>query len=111
MKTNEQEGNKEKHVNRRVPLFNRLLLECRDISKLITRSMDEPLTLGQKLRLRWHLLICKYCRRFQRQLFWIQNVLQRRLEMTSEEIKEVHLSNEAKERIKRALTRNIDLNK
>jgi hypothetical protein len=89
---------------KRVPLFNRLMLECRDVSKFITHSMDEPLTIRQRLRVRWHLFICPYCRRFQKQVFWLHSVLRQKSETLIEnETKDVCLSNDAKERIKKVL--------
>jgi hypothetical protein len=40
------------------------MLNCNDISKLISRSMDERLAWHQRLAIRTHLLYCKWCRRF-----------------------------------------------
>ncbi len=40
------------------------MLNCNDISKLISRSMDERLSWHQRLAIRMHLLYCKWCRRF-----------------------------------------------
>ena len=43
------------------------MLKCNDISKLISRSMDERLAWHQRLAIRTHLLYCKWCRRFSEQ--------------------------------------------
>ncbi len=43
------------------------MLNCHDISKLISRSMDERLVWHQRLAIRTHLLYCKWCRRFSEQ--------------------------------------------
>ena len=43
------------------------MLNCNDISKLISRSLDERLTWRQRLAVRTHLLYCKWCRRFSAQ--------------------------------------------
>jgi hypothetical protein len=40
------------------------MLNCNDISKLISRSLDERLNWRQRLAIRVHLLYCKWCRRF-----------------------------------------------
>jgi hypothetical protein len=37
---------------------------CRDISALVSRSLDERLGTRARLRIRLHLLICGACRRF-----------------------------------------------
>jgi hypothetical protein len=41
---------------------------CRDISLLVSRAMDERLPLGERLRIRLHLLICGACTRFATQV-------------------------------------------
>ena len=41
---------------------------CRDISALVSRSMDAQLSVGERLRVRLHLAICGACRRFARQV-------------------------------------------
>lgn len=98
-----------KNGDEKIPLFNRLLLECQEVSRLITHSMDEPLTLRQRLLVRWHLLVCRYCRKFQKQLFWLRKILQSKSKMTDKvRTNDVGLSNEAKERIKEVLKRKSD---
>jgi hypothetical protein len=89
---------------KQVPLLNRLMLKCGDVSKLITYSMDEPLTIRQRLHVRWHLFICPYCRRFQKQVFWLRSVLRQKSEtLIEKETTDVRLSNDAKKRLKKAL--------
>lgn len=41
---------------------------CRDISALVSRAMDEDLRPSERLRVRFHLLMCGACRRFERQV-------------------------------------------
>jgi predicted anti-sigma-YlaC factor YlaD len=41
---------------------------CRDISALVSRAMDERLRPAARLRIRFHLLMCGACRRFERQV-------------------------------------------
>jgi len=43
------------------------MLNCNEISKLISRSMDERLPWRQRLAIHVHLLYCKWCRRFSKQ--------------------------------------------
>ena len=44
------------------------MLNCNDISKLISRSLDERLPWHQRLAIRTHLLYCNWCRRFAAQV-------------------------------------------
>lgn len=41
---------------------------CRDISLLVSRSLDTRLSAGERLRVRLHLLLCRSCRQFDVQL-------------------------------------------
>ena len=41
---------------------------CRQASRLLSKSQDMPLTLGERLKLRYHLALCDKCREFSRQL-------------------------------------------
>lgn len=37
---------------------------CRQAAALISKRCDAPLALAERLRLRWHLLLCGRCQRF-----------------------------------------------
>lgn len=50
-------------------------LSCRHASLLLSRAQDGPLTLSERLAMRMHLLICRSCRRFNRQLSLIRQTL------------------------------------
>ena len=43
------------------------MTSCRDISALVSRSLDERLTWAQRLQVRVHLAMCSACRSFERQ--------------------------------------------
>lgn len=44
------------------------MLSCKQASQLISQSLDRPLTLRERFTLQLHLIVCKYCRRFSKQL-------------------------------------------
>ena len=44
------------------------MIKCREASRLMSRAMDEPLPLWQRLALTLHLAICDACRSAQRQM-------------------------------------------
>ena len=44
------------------------MLSCKQASQFISASLDRPLTLRERIVLRLHLIICKYCKRFSEQL-------------------------------------------
>ena len=50
------------------PCFHRLGISCKHFTDLTLRSMDQPLTLREKFRRRFHFFSCSVCRGFQKQM-------------------------------------------
>jgi predicted anti-sigma-YlaC factor YlaD len=44
------------------------MLTCKQASQFISASLDRPLSLSERLALKLHLLVCKYCKRFSQQV-------------------------------------------
>lgn len=44
------------------------MFRCREVSQKASQSMDMTLPLGQRMAIRIHLVFCRYCLRFYRQL-------------------------------------------
>lgn len=53
------------------------MLNCREVTQLCSRELDERLTLGQRLSLRVHLLMCIGCSNFRRQMFTLHDAARR----------------------------------
>ena len=53
------------------------MLTCKQASKLISRSLDRPLTWSEKCQLKLHLFICDPCTHFKQQLNMLRSVLRR----------------------------------
>ncbi|MGQ5524614.1 zf-HC2 domain-containing protein [Chitinimonas sp. PSY-7] len=43
------------------------MMNCKEATRMVSEGLDRELALGEKFRLRLHLLICDYCRNFSRQ--------------------------------------------
>ena len=81
------------------------MLSCKDVTQLLSESMDHSLPLGKRIGVRFHLLICKFCARYERQLALIRETVRHLVaaeETTGGTLGEP-LSEEAKERIRRSL--------
>lgn len=82
-----------------------MMLSCRDVTRLLSESMDHSLPLGKRIGVRLHLLMCRFCARYERQLLLIRETA-RRLVATEEkpgaQTGET-LSEEARERIRKSL--------
>ncbi len=80
-------------------------MSCRKATELISVSMDRPLTRGEKVKLRFHLVICTACRRYRRHVGLLRELLCRSslwldpASLTAEQ----RLTPEARSRIRQAL--------
>lgn len=45
---------------------------CREVSQLQSAALDQPLSFPKRVGLRLHLLLCKWCRRYGRQIRFLQ---------------------------------------
>lgn len=49
---------------------------CEESTRLMSAAMERPLSRSERLALRWHLLMCGACRRFDRHLDWLRRSAQ-----------------------------------
>jgi hypothetical protein len=82
--------------------FCSLLPSCRDASRLQSEALDQEISFSKRLGLRLHLLICKWCRRYGKQIRFLRDAAHDHPENLSEAVPQ-QLSPEARERIKRRL--------
>jgi hypothetical protein len=54
-----------------------MMLSCKDVTRLISLSMDRSLPLGKRIGVRIHLLMCQFCNRYKRQLLLIRETVRR----------------------------------
>jgi len=54
-----------------------MMLSCRDATRLISESMDRPLPLRKRIGMRLHLLMCRFCARYESQLLLIRETVRR----------------------------------
>lgn len=48
---------------------------CKDISKLVSESLDRELSLRERMALRVHLMMCSLCRTYQHQILQLRTIL------------------------------------
>ena len=85
------------------------MLSCKQTAELLSRGLDEHLPLTQRMALRIHMLMCRACRQYEKQLHFIRRAA-RRLSQATEHGDQAAtpLSPEARERIRYALKQNMD---
>ena len=81
------------------------MLSCKDVTRLISESMDHSLPFGKRAGVRFHLLICRFCARYERQLLLIRETVRRIASMEDAYGSHIgeRLSAEARERIRKSL--------
>lgn len=78
------------------------MITCEEAARLISESLDRRLPLGRRISLRIHLLMCKLCPRFLRQMLLLKKASDH-YKKEIEEDSSYSLSINARERIKSLL--------
>ncbi len=51
------------------------MLSCKDVTRLVSESLDRDLPWYRRLGVWFHLMMCKYCSRYSRQLHALRHLL------------------------------------
>ena len=82
------------------------MFNCKEVTRMVSESLDRSLPLFQRMGIRIHLMMCKFCTRYRRQLLILRKAI-RLKSIHGEEIElPISLPPEAKARIKRLLIDN-----
>ncbi len=77
------------------------MFHCNEVTRRVSRSLDEELPFFQRALIRMHLLMCEFCSRQKRQMLLIRDLLRNHLLQDADA--SAKLSPAARERIKSAL--------
>src|SRR6266699_2433417 len=75
---------------------------CKAAARLQSEALDRKLPLRQRFGLRVHLLLCKWCRRYGKQVTFLRNAAHGHPDEMAEPVSQ-RLSDEARERIRQKL--------
>jgi len=75
------------------------MLTCKDVSKLVSESLEHPLPFRRRMGVQLHLMMCSMCRAYQKQTLLLRNAMHAYARREPTE----HLSKDARQRIKNAL--------
>src|SRR6266436_8700294 len=73
--------------------------KCREMVRILSQSMDEPIPLMMRIRKRIHFLICCWCQRYEEQLHYIRKTAREFPEYVGD-ISDVKLSTAARDQLK-----------
>jgi hypothetical protein len=82
--------------------FRTFMPTCRQVSRLQSDALDQRLSLAKRFGLRLHLLVCKWCRRYGKQIRFIRQAVHEHPDAVTDATPRT-LSPEARERLKRSL--------
>ena len=89
-------------LKRVVTALRTLSPNCREASRLQSEALDLSLSWGQRLGLRLHLLLCKWCRRYGKQIRFLRQAVHEHPDEVNDASPQ-SLSPEARERLKQSL--------
>ena len=85
------------------------MMNCEEISRLVSEQHDRELPLHQKLKIRLHLAYCVMCRRFSKQIAFVNRLTQaagsERSVTGGGLVTDARLPTQAKSRMKKQLAR------
>lgn len=84
------------------------MLSCKEIGKLLSQGIDRKLTLREKIGLKLHLVICKTCSCYEKQLQFIACSARRLMQSNKKGQGILSLSSEAEIRITRSIKQQLD---
>ncbi|MFP4348271.1 MAG: zf-HC2 domain-containing protein [Thermodesulfobacteriota bacterium] len=80
-----------------------LIPDCKEVTRMVSESMDRDLPLIQRMKMRMHLVMCKYCSRFEKQLALLRKAGQSLATHRTGPDASPVLPQDARDRIKQAL--------
>lgn len=83
------------------------MMDCREISRMVSASMDRKLPLYQRIGIRMHVLMCRYCYRYRKQLLLLRKVIHLNVNLSQKISSEIHLPEAARTRIIERLNRQL----
>ena len=89
--------------------MNHWMFNCKAVTRMVSESLDRKLPFYQRMGIRMHLLMCKLCSRYRRQLLFLRETI--RLQAASSEDIEsaIVLPPGTRERIKRSIRNALNL--
>jgi hypothetical protein len=81
---------------------------CKEVTRMVSESMDRKLPLHQRMGIRVHLLMCKFCSRYRKQLLILREAMRLQERYVEDTGSLITLPSEARERIKRSFIDNLN---
>ncbi len=86
--------------------MNHWMFKCKEVTRMVSESLDRKLPLYQRIGVRIHLLMCKFCSRFKKQLLFLREAIRLHVERGKDTELSTKLPPEARERIRKSIQNN-----
>jgi hypothetical protein len=91
-------------------VMSKMMISCDKASYLTSKSQDSKLTLLEKLKLKMHLLSCKYCQRYEQEINMISTFVDHQNKRIYQGYNGHHLSKEDKQAITELIKSELNKN-
>ena len=81
-------------------MINHWAFRCKDVSDLISRSMDEKLPFKIRMGIKFHLMMCRLCLNYKNQLDLIRKAILKIEIDEKSDCSDTHLPDQARQKIK-----------
>ena len=81
---------------------------CKKVTQMVSESLDRKLPLHQRMGIRVHLFMCKFCSRYRKQLMILREVMRLQEKYVEDTKPSPTLRPEARERIRRFFIDNLN---
>jgi hypothetical protein len=87
-------------------ILNLALSRCNDTTELISENMDHSISVFKRLRMGFHLVLCKFCRKYKAQLETLKKMTLGLDKEVSDTAPQATLKPDSKERLKKIIEKN-----
>jgi hypothetical protein len=85
-----------------------LMYNCKEVTRIVSESLDRKLPLHQRMDIRVHLFMCKFCSRYRKQLLILREAMRLQTRYDEDSGSPITLPPEARERIKLSLINSLN---
>lgn len=83
--------------------MNHWMFNCKEVTQIVSESLDRKLPLYQRMGIRFHLSMCRFCWRFRKQLLILRKAVRFQDKYVEDAKHPLTLNAKTRERIKRSL--------
>ena len=84
------------------------MFNCKKVTYLVSESLDRKLSLYQRMGMRIHLMMCKFCSRYQEQLLLLRKTARLYSESSEDSDISIQMPSEVGKRIKESMVRFLE---